>query len=281
MLRPGSELWFAWNRRHQSDPVDRLLTSDNPPKDSIVVVANWRNNPFFPDVLEEERQYDEIHNPQRYAHIWEGEYEPTAVGAIFDRQTIADNRRTEAPALSRIVVAIDPAISAEALSDETGIIVCALGTDGRGYVIGDYSLKGAPEKWASAAIAAYDLHEADAIICEVNQGGDMVESTIKAVRNTVRIIKVRATRGKHVRAEPISALYKLGRVSHIGSYPVLEAQLCLTTAQGYEGQGSPDRLDAMVWGFSELFPKLIKPMTKDKLRPTRQNDNYNPHRRHG
>ena len=281
--RPGSELWFSWNPRHASDPVDRMLRGANLPKDAVVVRTNYRDMQsagFFPKVMEEERLYDFTNNQQRYAHIWDGEYEPSAVGAIFDRQTIADNRRMEAPALGRIVVAVDPAVSAEAMSDETGIVVCALGSDGRGYVIGDYSMKGAPETWASQAIAAYDLHDADAIVAEVNQGGDMVESTIKAVRNSVRVIKVRATRGKHVRAEPISALYKLGRISHVGSWPVLEQQLCLMTAEGYDGTGSPDRVDALVWGFTALFPKLIKPQeNKSKPRPSRQNDSYNPHRR--
>lgn len=277
--RLGSEIWFSWNPRHQSDPVDRFLRGPNVPKNALVVQTSWQRNPFFPNVLKEERIYDEINNPARYAHIWEGEYEPTAIGAIFDRQTIADNRRSVAPAMKRIVVAVDPAISAEALSNETGIVVCGLGVDDRGYALGDYSLKGAPEKWGSAAVAAYDIHEADAIVAEVNQGGDMVASTIHAIRPALRVIPVRATRGKHVRAEPISALYHLQRISHVGSYPVLESQLCLITADGYTGEGSPDHADALVWGFTELFPKLTRRQeTKNNPRPTRQNDAYNPHR---
>ena len=277
--RPGSEIWFSWNPRHQSDPVDRFLRGPNVPKNAIVIPTSWRRNLRFPEVLKEERLYDEQNNPTRYAHIWEGEYEPTAIGAIFDRQTIADNRRSVAPPMKRIVVAVDPAISAEALSDETGIVVCGLGEDDRGYVLGDYSLKGSPEKWASAAVAAYDFHEADAIVAEVNQGGDMVTSTIHAVRPGIRVIPVRATRGKHVRAEPISALYHLQRISHVGSYPVLESQLCLITADGYTGEGSCDHADACIWGFTELFPKLTRRQTpKDNPRPMRQNDGYNPHR---
>lgn len=277
--RLGSEIWFSWNPRHQSDAVDRFLRGPNVPKNALVIRTNWNRNPFFPQVLKEEREYDLINNPTRYAHIWEGEYEPTAIGAIFDRQNIADNRRKEAPQMKRIVVAVDPAVSAETLSDFTGIVVCGLGVDDRGYVLGVYSLKGAPEKWASAAVAAYDIHEADAIVAEVNQGGDMVESTIHAVRPALRVIKVRATRGKAVRAEPISALYHLGRISHIGSFPVLESQLCQITADGYTGEGSPDDADALVWGFTELFPKLTRRQTpKNNPRPMRQNDYYNPHR---
>lgn len=277
--KPGSELWFSWNPRHSSDPVDQLLRGTEPPPNAVVVEANYSDNPFFPDVLEEERAFDERTKPARYGHVWLGQYEPAAVGAIFNRQNIHENRRTEAPKLTRIVVAIDPAISSEAGSDETGIVVCALGEDGRGYVIDDVSVKGPPEEWASRAIAAYDLHEADAIIAEVNQGGDMVKHTIHAVRKAVRVIDVRATRGKHVRAEPISALYTLGKISHVGAFPKMEAQMCLMTAAGYEGEDSPDRVDAMVWGFTELFPKLTRRVRdKDKPPPKAQNNRYNPHR---
>jgi len=277
--KPGSELWFSWNPRNAIDPVDALLRGPEPPPNSIVVQANYSDNPFLPKELEAEREFDERTNPVRYGHVWLGEYEPAAVGAIFDRVTIHNNRRSEAPRMQRIVVAVDPAISAEARSDETGIVVCGVGEDGRGYVLGDYSVKGAPEEWARAAIAAFDLHDADAIVAEVNQGGDMVKHTIHAVRKSVRVIEVRATRGKHLRAEPISALYSIGKVSHVGAFPKLEAQMCLITAAGYEGDGSPDRADAMVYGMTELFPKVTRRVReKDNLPPTRQNSSYNPHR---
>ena len=274
---PASELWFAWNPRHSSDPVDKFFRGDHPPKNSILVRTNWDQNPFFPLASEEDRQYDLMHFPDRYRHIWEGEYEPAAVGAIWDRQTISDHRVKESPPMKRIVVAVDPSLSTG--GDEVGIIVCGHGDDGRGYVLGDYSLKGSPEQWASAAVAAYDLHEADAIVAEVNAGGDMVESTIHAVRK-VRVIKIHASRGKHVRAEPISALYKLDRISHVGAFPVLEQQMCQVTATGYEGEGSPDRVDALVHAFTELFPQLTKKVDR-KPQPTRQNNHYNPHRLYG
>jgi hypothetical protein len=131
-----------------------------------------------------------------------------------------------------------------------------LGEDGRGYVLEDASLVGTPEQWARQAIAVYDMLSADAIVAETNYGGEMVINTIRAIRPEVKVIEVRATRGKHVRAEPISALYSLGKVSHVGAFPELESQMCLMTAAGFEGEGSPDRVDALVWGFTELFPKL-------------------------
>lgn len=257
--KPGSELWFSWNPRNASDPVDLLLRGETPPPNSAVVKANYTDNPWFPTELEDERAYDEKHKPDRYAHIWLGEYEPTAIGAIWDRQTLHAHRRAEVPDIDRIVVGVDPAISAESGSDEHGIIVAGLGADQRGYVLDDYSMHGSPRQWADRAVAAYDRYEADAIVIEINQGGDMVRHTLESVRPGLRIIEVRATRGKHVRAEPISALYSLGKVSHVGSFPKLEDQMCQMTAAGYEGDGSPDRVDALVWVFTELFPQMTVP----------------------
>lgn len=254
--KPGSELWFTWNPRNATDPVDAFFRGQNPPKDLIIRRVNFDDNPFFPAELEAERDLDREARPDRYAHIWLGEYEPRAVGAIWDRQTIAENRRSEPPSIERIVIAVDPAVTNNTNSDEHGIIVCAKGEDGRGYVLEDASMKGAPLDWANRAVTMFDKWEADQVVIEVNQGGDMVKQTLKTVRNNLPIREVRATRGKHVRAEPISALYKLGRISHIGTMEELESQMCMVTAAGYEGEGSPDRVDALVWGFTELFDSI-------------------------
>ncbi|MCK5444188.1 MAG: DNA-packaging protein, partial [Rhodospirillaceae bacterium] len=147
--------------------------------------------------------------------------------------------------------------------DYHGITVCALGEDQRGYLLEDGSMQGSPHQWATRAIALYDKWDADAIVIEKNQGGDMCRFTLETIRKGVRIIEVHATRGKHVRAEPISALYSLGSISHVGTYPELEDQLCKFTASGYEGEDSPDRAESMIWGFTELFPKL----TTEKSEP--------------
>lgn len=274
---PGSELWFSWNPRNASDPVDQLLRGATPPPSSAVVKTTYLENPFFPAVLEEERAYDEVHNRARYAHIWLGDYEPLASGAIWTRSGLNANRRDTAPVMSRIVVAVDPATSSGPGADEHGIVVAGIGEDGRGYVLEDFSTRGSPREWAERAIAALDLHDADAIVVETNQGGDMVKHTVQSVRSNARIIEVRATRGKHVRAEPISALYSLGKISHIGSMPELEDQMCLMTAGGYEGDGSPDRVDALVWAFTELFPRLTRKASNKATMPTRANNHYNPH----
>jgi len=258
---PRSELWFSWNPRSASDPVDEFFRGLTPPENAIIRRISYEDNDFFPNELEEERRHDFKHNPDRYAHIWLGEYEPQAIGAIWTRQMIHDGRieRTEeqiAEMMERIVVAVDPAVTDTETSDEHGICVCGYGHDGRGYLIEDASLTGSPHQWATRAVAMYDKWSADAIVYERNQGGDMVLYTLQTIRKSAHYIDVWAARGKHVRAEPISALYSTGRVSHIGSFPELESQLCMFTSSGYDGDDSPDRAEAMIWGMTELFPKL-------------------------
>ncbi len=180
--------------------------------------------------------------------------------------------------MQRIVVAVDPAVSSEEGSNLHGVIVAGMGSDGRGYVLDDVTCRGGPQQWAERVVAAYDRYEADAVVIEVNQGGDMVRHTLRTVRPNLKVIEVRATRGKHVRAEPIAALYAMGRVSHVGAFPELEDQLCLMTAGGYEGEGSPDRCDALVWAFTDLFPKLTRKTDTKGLRPARANSGYSPNR---
>lgn len=258
--KPGSELWFSWNPRNPSDPVDLFFRGTQPPENAVVRKVNYSDNPFFPAELEEERLHDQRTNRDRYAHIWLGEYEPTAIGAIWNRQTIHAHRRTreDMPELGRIVVAIDPAVSSETGSDEHGIVAAGIGKDGRGYVLEDSTTRGTPRKWADRAIATFDMLGADAIVVERNQGGDMVKHTLQTVRPGLPVIDVVATRGKHVRAEPIAALYEMGRVSHVGTFPELEDQMCQMTASGYEGAGSPDRCDALVWALTQLMPSIVR-----------------------
>jgi len=264
--KPGSELWFSWNPRHAGDPVDRLFRGPHVPDNAIIRKVNYDENPFFPVELENERKFDRISKPERYGHIWLGDYEPVAVGAIWDRVCLHENRRKEPPELGRILVAVDPAVSAAPGADEHGIIVGGLGADRRGYVLDDLSTRGSPRKWAERTVAGFDRYGADAVVVEVNQGGDMVRHTLESVRPGLPIVEVRASRGKHVRAEPIAALYALGRVSHVGTFAELEDQMCRMTAAGYEGAGSPDRCDALVWLMSELFPDMIRAPEKPRRR---------------
>ena len=178
-------------------------------------------------------------------------------GALWSLSTLDAYRLREAPQMGRIVVAVDPAVTATEASDEHGIIVAGL-ADQRGVVLEDASLSGSPNEWARRAVSLYRSWNADAIVIEVNQGGDMVAHTIRTIDPNVKIREVRASRGKHVRAEPIAALYEQGRVAHVGSFPELEAQMTQMTTNGFEGEGSPDRVDALVWAMTELFPGMTE-----------------------
>jgi hypothetical protein len=254
--KPGSQLLFTWNPRDASDAVDMYFRGENPPPSSLIVQVNYNDNPFFPPALEEERKHDYEFNSDRYGHIWLGEYEPTVQGAIWSKQVLNACRVKEHPVLTRIIVAVDPSVSDSQTSDDNGIMVVGLGDNNRAYLLEDASCDGGPMTWASRAVAVHDKYQADAIVIETNQGGDMCKQTIKSVRNGIRVIEVKATRGKHVRAEPISAQYHLGNVHHVGTFPELENQLCKITPKGYEGKGSPDRADALVWALTELFPTI-------------------------
>ena len=169
-------------------------------------------------------------------------------GALWS-WAMLDNRKA-APDLTRVVVAIDPAVTSGEDSDETGIVVCGLGIDGRGYVLADRSCRLSPDGWARRAVHAYDEFNADTIVAEVNNGGDLVEQTIRTVRRTIPYKKVHASRGKQVRAQPVAALYEQSRISHTEALPELEEQLTSWTP---ESGTSPDRLDALVWALTELM----------------------------
>jgi hypothetical protein len=263
---PGSEIWFSWNPRSASDAVEKLLRGYDVPDNAIVIKANYEDNKFFPPELEAERLHDLKNNKSRYSHVWNGDFEPQAIGAIWTRQMIHDNRRDDYPDdIERIVVAVDPAVSDTENSDEHGIVVVGTDGNGHGYVLEDASLNGSPSQWATRAVAMFDKWEADAVIIEKNQGGDMCRHTLQTIRRGLPVIEVHATRGKHVRAEPISALYAVNRISHVGSFPELEDQLCLFTSSGWEGPSnkSPDRAEALIWACTELFPA----MTTEKSKP--------------
>lgn len=178
-------------------------------------------------------------------------------GALWRRSIIDECRiqLSDLPPLQRIVVAIDPAVSSEEHSNETGIVAVGLGEDGHGYVLDDISGIYAPLDWAREAISLYHARRADRIIAEINQGGELVEETLRTVDRSISYRGVHAARGKFVRAEPISSLYEQKRIHHVGNFSTLEDQMCsFTTDFNRKEMGtSPDRVDALVWGFTELF----------------------------
>lgn len=222
-------------------------------------VDNSNNLP--PDYLESLKHLPEAKRKRFFL----GEFSGDAEDALWSRGSIerlfvlGDD---ELPEFLRIVVAIDPAVSSEPGSDETGIIVAAIDKDGIGYVLEDSSGVMKPEEWAKTAVSLFHYYKADTIVAEKNQGGEMVESTIKSQSRGryVPVKLVHASRGKVTRAEPISALYARRRVRHVREFTELEDQMCSfkvgfdRSAAGY----SPDRVDALVWAFTELFPGLIE-----------------------
>jgi phage terminase large subunit-like protein len=185
-------------------------------------------------------------------------------GGLWQRGIIEATRTSTVPQFSRVVVAIDPAVSASEHADETGIIAAGRDSKGHGSVLADASGRYAPAEWARVAIAAYGARQADRIVAEINNGGDMVEATLRMIDPNVPFSAVRAARGKVARAEPVAALYEQGRIHHIGTFAQLEDQMCSFTsnfdrkAAGY----SPDRVDALVWAFTEL---LVEPRAGDGI----------------
>ena len=189
-----------------------------------------------------------------YAEILE-----EAEGALWTTETL-DNAQIDlkdVPVLNRIVVALDPAVTANAESDMTGIMVAGVDVNNKGYILADYTDKLSPEGWAQKAVELYHQYHADRIVAEVNQGGDMVKTTLRGVDETVPYKAVRASRGKYARAEPISALYERGLVYHVRNpedgQNLNELETQMRTWEPLGSIGSPDRLDACVWALTELM----------------------------
>lgn len=197
----------------------------------------------------------------------DGEYGDSAPGALWTDDSLDKWRFDggELPDMQRIVVSVDPSGSGDdenSGNDAIGITVLGLGTDGNGYLLEDLTLKAGPAKWGRVVTEAYDRWDADVIVGEVNYGGAMVGYVIDTqpkVNGRKRNFKVvTATRGKSIRAEPVSALHEQGKIRHVGRFNELEEELCGFTDHGYVGSKSPNRADAYIWGFTEMFPRLVK-----------------------
>ena len=189
----------------------------------------------------------------------DGEIIEDRADSLWRRDAIEGARVTSPPPLSRIVVAVDPPVTSGKRADACGIIAVGRGEDGRAYVLADASVQGVrPTVWAGAAARLYDSLEADCIVAEVNQGGELVADVLAQVAPHAAIRMVRAGRGKYARAEPVAALYERGLVSHAGSFPFLEDEMCAFGPDGLEA-GSPDRVDALVWALRDLMLGTAKP----------------------
>lgn len=201
-----------------------------------------------------------------------GEFADANPNALFRDEDIDKWRHVGdavIPDFVRVVVAVDPSGSGDvdnADNDAIGIVVAGLGTDGNAYVLEDCTVKAGPATWGSIATTAYDRHQADVIVGEINYGGAMVGHVIQTARPRTNYRIVTASRGKAVRAEPFSALYETGKIRHVGYFRELEDELTAFSTNGYTGQNSPNRADALIWALTELFPGLVNPR-KERAKP--------------
>ncbi len=194
----------------------------------------------------------------------DGELVEDRPDALWSRALIESCRVNEAPALQRIVVAVDPPVSSGEKADACGLVAVGRAENGVLYVLADESVAGlSPAGWAAKAVALWRRLAADALVVEVNQGGEMVRAVIGEVDRTVPVIEVRASRGKWLRAEPVAALYEQGKVKHAGAFPALEDEMCDFGLDGLSGGRSPDRLDALVWAITSLsFGERAEPRVR-------------------
>lgn len=212
-------------------------------------------SPNFLEHLKKRYEGTKLGAQEIYAEILED-----TQGALFERELIRynqppsagnDNNHTQDFSFKRVVVGIDPAVTNESYSDETGIVVAGITHDNTAYVLEDLSGKYSPGEWSKRAVDAYHRWKADRIVAEVNKGGDLVERVVRSCYPDVSYKSVRATRGKALRAEPIAALYEQKRVFHLRPFLELERQMC-SYVPGVTSK-SPDRIDALVWSLTELL----------------------------
>jgi len=209
--------------------------------------------------------YDNVYLPQKVKDFYRRRYEGTRIGlqeiygqylefngqALWKHEDIETRRRKRSPSMTRVVVAVDPAVTNTDKSDETGIVVIGKDENDHGYVLADRSFKGSPHEWGKRVAACYHRFQADRVVAEVNNGGDLVESNILAVDPRIPVTKVNASRGKRIRAEPVATLYEKGSIHHVGMFEQLEKQM--VTWDPDDKNKSPDRIDALVWGVTELL----------------------------
>lgn len=193
----------------------------------------------------------------------DGDFADATPNALFTDEDI-DKWRVltgKLPEMQRIIIGVDPSGADDVLNtdaDAIGIVVGGLGIDGNAYLLDDCTVKAGPKVWSRIVASAFDRHEADSVVAEVNYGGAMVKHTVLTARPRTPIKMISATRGKHIRAEPFSALYADGKIRHVGVWQDLEDELTAFSTAGYTGPHSPNRADAWIWVLTELFPGLLR-----------------------
>jgi len=239
--------WGYWLFMKHQDPVDK---TDKNADQYATLIMNPYDNPHLPEDYVESMSNYSLRNQQRFLR---GEWLDDIEGALWKQELIDRNRVNVKDVINfeRIVLGIDPAVTADKRSsNETGLIVVGL-TNKKGYVIADASGVYTPDGWGQKAVYLYNYYNIDMIICETNQGGDLVVSNITHIDKRVRIKKIHAKRGKVLRADPIVGLYERDEVKHLGHFKQLEEQMCTWVPD--QGKDSPDRIDALVYALQELM----------------------------
>jgi phage terminase large subunit-like protein len=271
----AKEAWSLFELGIRLGPDPRIVATSTPKRARLVKMLMQRDD----CVLTTGSTWDNAANlaPQFMATL--GQYKGTHLesqelkgevledvdGALLSLETIDAHRVDSATETRRNVVGVDPSGSVD--NDRQGIIVAGVGKDGDGYVLADRSCRLRPEGWGRRAVEAALEFEADRIVVEVNYGGDMAVSVLRQAANQLkaqlRIRKITASRAKQVRFEPVCLLYEQGHIHHVGSFPALETELCAFTPDGYEGDGSPDAADALVWAMTDLMLERMGPTPTD------------------
>lgn len=251
-----SEIWICFNPERESDWVyQQFVLNDR--HDAISIQLNYWDNRHFPEVLRKEMEWDKEHDYLKYLHIWEGKLIQKKEGAHWSKSMIKYINRDEYSQIintnygvfDKIIVAIDPSVGDKIKQDECGIVVVGKSDDSY-VVLEDASAIMSPEQWSNKAVALYHKYSADYIVAEGNQGQALINSVIRQVDRNIKVVRVNATRGKYLRAEPIVLLYETDKVKHLKNFKELEYEMITYT--GDPKEASPDRLDALVWALTNL-----------------------------
>jgi PBSX family phage terminase large subunit len=249
ILNPSYKSHWSYQRFFKIPKINHDFTGE---KDGTTYIfSSYLNNiNNLPESFIQTAEKAKRNNIVRYNHLFLGEWLEDSEGILWNRNIIERQRIDEKPELVRVVVAIDPAGTKTMESDETGIVVVGKSANGHIYVLDDVSGKYSPLEWATLSKKMVEKWNADCVVAEKNMGHDLVESVLKQIDKKTRIKLVNATKGKMTRAEPIYSLYEQGLIWHVGMFPQLERQMI--TFNPEVNKDSPDRVDALVWGATEL-----------------------------